>query len=215
MQWTSAETGLSADTGLRRATLAYTAWMAVWVPLIFVSYGPENFLWTCNLAQFLILLALWTRNRLLLSSQVGTVLLVGVVWTPDFLLGLASGGAWASFTNYMFDPELALAARIASLYHIALPVFLIWLALRVGYDRRGPWLQSALGLVVLPLTWLLTDPERNINWLSEPLGIEQVWMPDAVFVLLMMVLYPLLLFWPGHWLTVGILRVMRRSGRQR
>ncbi|WP_290652281.1 hypothetical protein [Aquisalimonas sp.] len=198
--------GVWAARELRTVALVFSAWMVFWVPVISWSYGPQNFLWMCNLAQLIILGALWTRQRLLLSSQVGTVLLVGVVWTPDFLLGLISGGAWASFTGYMFDPDLPLLARATSLYHIFLPVLAVWLVHRVGYDRRGPWLQSCVGAVAIPVTWLITDPDRNINWLSEPLGIEQVWFPEPAFVVAMMILYPVLLFWPGHWLTLLLLR---------
>lgn len=201
-----------SDTAVRRARLGFTAWMLVWVPVILWSYGAGNFFWTCNLAQFLILWALWTHNRLLLSSQVGTVLLVGVFWTPDFLLGVVTGGDLANFTAYMFDPDLPLLGRATSLFHIALPVLAVWLVYRVGYDRRGPWLQSVLTVAVLPLTWLLTDPERNVNWLQRPLGVEQVWLPEPAFVVVMMILYPVLLFWPGHLLTRFLLR---RAGPRR
>lgn len=200
------DNGVWAAGGVRTATLAFSAWMLFWVPVIFWSYGPQNFLWMCNIAQLIVLVALWTRQCLLLSSQVGTVLLVGVVWTPDFLLGLISGGEWASFTGYMFDPELPLLARATSLYHVFLPALAVWLVYRVGYDRRGPWLQTCVGAVAIPLTWLVTDPDRNVNWLWEPLGIEQVWLPGPVFVIAMMILYPALLFWPGHWLALLLLR---------
>ncbi|MCP1677120.1 hypothetical protein J2T57_004294 [Natronocella acetinitrilica] len=198
----------------RKVTLAaigFSIWMLFWIPVILWSYGPQNFLWMCNLAQFVILYALWTGNRLLLSSQVGTVLLVGLIWTPDFLLGLASGGEWANFTGYMFNPENPLLARATSLYHIGLPLMLVWLIAHVGYDRRGPWLQTGFAVVILPLTWLLTEADRNINWLNEPLGVEQVWFPEPVFVLVMMVLYPALLFWPGHGLALFVRRLGRRE----
>ncbi len=187
--------------------------MLFWVPVILWSYGPQNFLWICNLAQFVILAGLWTRSRLLISSQVGTVLLVGVVWTADFMLGLVSGGAWARFTEYMFNPELPLVARAASLYHLFLPAFLIWIVHRTGYDGRGPWVQTGIGAVLLPATWLLTDPQRNVNWLSAPLGVEQVWLPDGIFTGVMVLLYPLLLFWPGHRLAVFLLAGWPRPDR--
>jgi hypothetical protein len=197
----------------RGAATGFSIWMLFWVPVILWSYGPQNFLWICNLAQFIVLLALWTPSRLLLSSQTGTVLLVGVVWTADSMLGLASGGAWARFTDYMFDPGLPLLARAASLYHVFLPAFLIWMVHRAGYDGRGPWLQTAIAAIVLPATWLLTDPEWNVNWLNAPLGLEQVWLPDGVFTGVMVLLYPLLLFWPGHRLAVFLLARLPRPGR--
>ncbi len=204
---------MTADPLLRRAAAAFTVWMIFWTTVILWAYGPQNFLWLCNIAQFIVLYSLWTGNRLLLSSQAGTVVFVGLFWTPDFLLGAASGGAWAAFTEYMFNPERPFLARATSLYHIFLPILILWALHRIGYDHRGPWLQTALAVVVLPATWLFTEAERNVNWLTEPAGVEQVWMSDPVFVLVMLVLYPLLLFWPGHGLVLLVRRLLTRLGK--
>lgn len=200
------------DPVLRRVAAGFTVWMVLWAGVILWAHGPQNFFWLCNIAQFIVLYSLWTGHRLLLSSQAGTVVFVGLFWTPDFLLGAVSGGAWANFTGYMFTPDIPLLARGASLYHIFMPVLVIWAVQRLGYDRRGPWLQTVLALAVLPATRLFTEPERNINWLTAPLGIEQVWMPDTAFVAVMMLLYPLLLFWPGHGLVLLIRRMLARGG---
>jgi hypothetical protein len=185
--------------------------MAFWVTVILWAYGPQNFLWICNLAQFLILYALWRGDRLILSSQAGTVCLVGMVWTADLALALATGGGSATFTAYMFNPELPLLARGTSLYHVALPIFVLWLLRRTGYDRRGPWLQCAIGAVAVVSGWLLTEPHRNINWVHAPFEIEQVWLPAWLYVVLLLVLYPMLLYAPGHALVLLALRRFRRS----
>jgi hypothetical protein len=184
--------------------------MAFWVPLILWAYGPQNFLWLSNVAKFLLLYSLWTEDRLLVSSQAGTVCLVGAVWALDFLPALATGGATALVTAYMFDPELPLPARVASLYHLFVPVLAIWLLLRRGYDRRGPWLQTGIGGAAIVAAWLLTDPERNINWLHGPFGLEQTWLPGPAWVLLALVAYPLVIYWPGHGLVLGALRLLAR-----
>ena len=185
----------------RAATWAFSAWMVFWVPVILWAYGPQNFLWICNLAQFLLLYALWRGDRLVLSSQAGVVCVVGLVWTLDFALALATGGRTATFTAYMFNPELPLLARATSLYHTGLPVFVWWLLRRTGYDARGPWLQCVIGAVAVVAGWLLTEPHRNINWVHAPFGVEQVWLPVPAFVGLLLVLYPLLLYVPGHYLV--------------
>jgi hypothetical protein len=197
----------------RAATWGFSAWMALWVPVILWAYGPQNFLWICNLAQFLILYALWSGNRLLLSSQAGTVLLVGLVWTADFLLALATAGRSASFTAYMFNPELPLLARGLSLYHTAVPVFVLWLLARAGYDHRGPWLQCGIGAATVTVGWWLTEPHRNVNWVHAPFGIEQVWMPPVLFVALSWVLYPVLVYLPGHWLVRYAVRTWTHYNR--
>lgn len=201
---------ISPDDIPRGVTIGFSLWMLVWVPVTYWAYGPQNFLWLCNVAQFLILYGLWRRNRLLLSSQAGAVVLVGAIWTLDLCAGLISGGDLAVATAYMFDPELPLLPRIMSLYHTFVPLLLLWVLLRTGYDRRGPWLQSMIGIVVIMGSWLFAEPERNINWLHRPFGFEQVWLPEPVFVMLSIVLYPLLLYWPGHKLVLWLLRQLRR-----
>jgi hypothetical protein len=194
-----------------RAAWGFSAWMAFWVPVILWAYGPQNFLWICNLAQFLILYALWRGDALVLSSQAGTVCLVGVVWTLDFVLALATGGRSATFTAYMFDPQLPLLARLSSLYHVGLPVFVLWQLRRSGYDRRGPWLQCVIGAVAVVGGWLFTEPHRNINWVHAPFGLEQAWMPEPWYVALLVLAYPVLLYWPGHGL---VLLALGRHGRR-
>lgn len=193
-----------------RAAWGFSAWMAVWVPVILWAYGPQNFLWICNLAQFLILYALWRGDSLVLSSQAGTVCLVGLAWTLDFALALVTGGRSAIFTTYMFDAELPLLARASSLYHVGLPVFVLWTLRRSGYDRRGPWLQCVIGAAAVAGGWLLTDPHRNINWVHAPFGLEQVWLPAPWYVALLVLAYPVLLYWPGHAL---VLLALGRHGR--
>lgn len=201
---------MNDDPMRRTVALIFTAWMLVWVPIIIWAYGLPNFLWLCNLAQFLLLYALWRGDTLVASSQAGIVTLVGLFWTGDFIVGLASGGRLTVFATYMFNPEIPLLARASSLYHIGLPILAIWLVRRIGYDRRGPWLQTGIAALALPSTWALTDPERNINWIFSPFGIEQIWLPEAAYVGLLLVLYPVLIFWPGHALVLGILRILPR-----
>ncbi|WP_302503976.1 hypothetical protein [Geoalkalibacter halelectricus] len=192
------------------AASGFTLWMLFWVPVVLWAYGPQNFLWLCNLSKFLLLYALWRGHRLIASSQAGLVCLVGVVWTLDFALGLASGGQLANFTAYMFNPDTPWLARSTSLYHSALPVLGFWLVWRLGYDRRGPWLQSIIGVPAVVGTWLWTEPERNVNWVFAPFGIEQVWLPEPLFVLCLVFAYPLLLYLPGHFLVLALLRFFAR-----
>jgi hypothetical protein len=188
------------------AAWCFTAWMVLWVPIVLWSYGPQNFLWICNIAQFVVLYAVWRDDRLALSSQAGTACVVGLAWALDLLLGLATGGRMASFTAYMFNPELPLLARASSLYHLGLPVFLLWLLRRIGYDARGWRLQWVIGGVAVVAGWLLTEPHRNVNWVHQPFGIEQSWMPTPAFVALLVVLYPLAIYLPGHFLVRALLK---------
>ena len=47
--------------------LAYTAFMAVLIPLYWHYYGPTNFLYFCDVALILILIGIWIESPLLVS----------------------------------------------------------------------------------------------------------------------------------------------------
>ena len=58
----------------------------------------------------------------------------------------------------MFDAAEPLWLRLLSLFHVVVPVLLPWAIRRLGYDPRGWKLQTAIAWVVLPVTYLSTDP---------------------------------------------------------
>lgn len=198
----------------RAAAIGYCVWMLFWVSVVLWAYGPANFFWLCNVAQFLILYAVWREDRLILSSQAVVVVLIGVIWTADLLLALALGGqSLTGITVYMFDPDFPLLARIVSLFHVGLPIFVIWLCLRLGYDRRGWWLQCGLAAVLLIAGYLLTDPARNVNYAVAPFHIEQVWLPHWMYLALIAGVVQPLIFFIGHLLLRALLRLF--PGQQR
>lgn len=187
------------------ARLGFTLWMVFWVPVVLSTQGPQNFWWLCNLAQFIVLYALWRPNRLLISSQAGTVAIVGLFWTLDFAIGLATGGDRAIITAYMFDAELPLLLKLTSTYHCWLPILVLWMCCRQGYDRRGVWLQCAIGTVAIVGAWLFGDPERNLNYTHRPFNIEQAWMPHELYIGVLCITTAVLIYLPGHWLATWIL----------
>jgi len=201
--------------------LAYTAWMLVWIPSYWIENGPGNFLWFCDVANLALWVALLLESPLLLSSQAAGVFLIQVAWVLDFGAALLFGIHPVGGTEYMFDAAEPLWVRGLSLFHAAVPVLLLWGISRLGYDRRGWKLQSAIAWVVLPASFLLTDPEQNINWLWEPFGVEQTWMPPAAFLAVAMVIYPLGVFLPTHALLAHLARRLHgrdgvgRDGAQR
>ncbi len=136
--------------------------MAVYVPSYAVAYGFANFLFLCNLAVILVAIGIWTGNRLLLSSQAVGMLLVGAVWTVDFTSRLLTGGHLIGGTEYMWEPQWPLFTRLLSLYHVILPVLLVVVLRRIGYDRRGYLLQSAIAVAGV-IVGRFFGPVANIN----------------------------------------------------
>src|SRR5271170_5210274 len=97
--------------------LAFTAFMAVLVPVYWARYGPTNFLYFCDLALFLTLAAIWLENALLASmAAVGIILPQILLWCGDFaahLIGIKFNG----MTDYMFDANRSLFLRGLSFFH--------------------------------------------------------------------------------------------------
>lgn len=180
--------------------LAYLLWMAIWVPVYWVFNGPENFLWLCDLANIILLIALCRESSLLMSSQAVGVLLIQVVWVLDFLSALLLGSHLSGGTEYMFDAGQPAWLRAMSLFHIVMPPFLLWGVHRLGYDRRGWLLQTVIAWLLMAATFLLTDPSLNINWLWEPFGLSQSLLPPYAILLFMMLAYPLVVVLPTHLL---------------
>ena len=182
--------------------IVYTLFMIVFVPVYWTHYGPAQFLWGSDIALLLIFSAVIFESSLLVSMMTLAVLVPELFWAADFLARLFFGFDPANFsgTGYMFNPEVPLYMRGLSLYHLALPVLMIWLILRLGYDRKALIAQTLLCWVVFPVSYLVSEPERNINFIygfgTEP----QSWMPEPLYVLFLMFLYPAVLYLPLHLL---------------
>ncbi len=179
--------------------LAYTAFVAVLVMYYVRFYGPANFLWLCDIALLVTVAALWLESRLLASMQLVAVLLPCLVWLADFLARLTTGYFLTRWTHYMFRPDFPLVIRALSLYHGWLPFLLLWTVRRLDYDGRGWIAQTLLTWAVLPVCFFFTDPVRALNGVFGPSGEHpQTWVTPGLWLLLMMVVYPVGVYLPTH-----------------
>ncbi|HRC85454.1 MAG TPA: membrane-associated protein, partial [Thermoanaerobaculia bacterium] len=168
----------------------YLLWLAVWVPVYWQHNGVVNFLWFCDLANFLVGLGLVLESSLLLSSQAVGVLLIQVVWVFDFAGRLLFGRHPLGATRYMFELDTPLFVRLFSLFHVVMPVLLLWGLKRLGYNPGAFRLQTAIAWVVLPLSFWLGEPAANLNWLYRPFEQPQPWLPPTLYLLFCMAAYP-------------------------
>lgn len=175
--------------------LPYLAFVLVLIPVYLRQYGPQNFLWFSDIALFVTLIAVWTGNRLLASMMAVGVLPLEIVWTVDFFTGGHIGLA-----AYMFDTRLSLFLRALSLFHLFFPAIVIWMLVRQGYDPRAYWAQTALALVVLPLSFFIGTPEENINWVYGPMGAPQWITSPLAYLFVYMAFLPIFIFLPTHFL---------------
>jgi hypothetical protein len=180
--------------------LAYTLFICVLVPVYWIHYGPGNFLWFSDIALFVTAAALWLESSLLASMMALSVVVLETVWIVDFVIGLVAGSSYIGLSAYMFDAKISLPIRALSLFHIFLPVILVWLLYRFHYDTRALVAQSLLAWIVLPASWFLTKPSANVNWVYGPGGGPQRWMPAPLYLVLLMLAFPLVLYLPTHFL---------------
>jgi hypothetical protein len=180
--------------------IAITLFLCVLVPVYWVKYGPANFLWYSDIALFLTALALWLENRLLLGMAAVGTLLPESAWCVDFLVGLTIGASPFGLAAYMFDGNYPLYLRGLSLFHLALPPLWIWMLHRMRYDRRALPAQAILGTIVLLITYALTDPAKNINWVFGPGAGPQSFLPPLLYLAALVLFMLLVVFLPTHLL---------------
>ena len=188
--------------------LIYTAFVAVMVPVYLRHYGPTNFLYFCDVAVFLTLAGIWLESALPISMSAVGILLPQTLWLLDFgghLLGFHGLG----MTAYMFDRNLPLFTRAISLYHGWLPLLLVWLLARLGYDKRALPAWSALATVLVLVSYFFLPPAgAHLPNPNAPVNIDYVygfndqapqhWMNQNLYVVLWIAALCLLVFVPTH-----------------
>jgi hypothetical protein len=172
----------------------YTLLVCIIVPVYWQALGPSNFLWFSDIALITLVPAVWLENRLLSSTMAVSVLFLELAWVVDFV----SGGELITIAAYMFaEDEPWLIRWLSGSFHLVLPPLLIFLLYRLGYDRRALPLQILIALIVLPLTFVLTTPSDNINWVYG-LGQPQQLLPPLVYLCLFFLALVLLVYLPSH-----------------
>jgi hypothetical protein len=186
--------------------VAYTIFVCALVPIYWRQYGPANFLWFSDIALLALVPALWLENALLVSMLAVSVVFFEALWNIDFFFRLTTGRSLIGLSAYMFDPRIPLFIRVLSGFHIVLPLLLLWMLHRVGYDQRAFLWQTIVALVVLPLSYLVSNAQENVNWVYGFGQNPQRILPARLFVILLMLLFPLVVYLPTHLLFARIFR---------
>lgn len=190
------------------AKIAYSLFVAVLVPYYWNAYGPTNFLYFCDVALLLTLVAMWRESALLASMCAVGILLPQVLWMADFL-STAVGVPLVGMTAYMFDSKYTLFVRGLSFFHFWLPLVLVWLVCRLGYDARAfrSWTVLAWGLLLICYFLMPAPPAPadnpnlpvNINYVY---GLDdkqpQTWLSPPVYFCLLLAVLPGAIYLPTH-----------------
>jgi hypothetical protein len=186
--------------------VAYTIFVCALVPIYWRQYGPTNFLWFSDIALLALVPALWLENMLLVSMVAISVMFFEALWNIDFFFRLLTGKSLIGLSAYMFDPRISLFIRGLSGFHIVLPLLLLWMLHELGYDQRAFLWQTIVALVVLPLSYLVSNAQENVNWVYGFGQNPQRILPAPLFVMLLMLLFPLAVYLPTHLLFARIFR---------
>lgn len=184
----------------------------VWVPAYAQTWGWANFLLLCDVAMFLTFFGVWTRNRLLLSSQAVATLFAGVVWALDVGWRLVAGRHLYGGTEYMFDAAYPLWVRMLSTFHLWLPLLLLWTVRRIGYDARGWLLQSAI-TVPLVIAGRFFDSAKNMNFAFTDPVFDRQWgaAPMHIGVILFFIIATI--YWPTNLVLLRLCPALPKAGK--
>lgn len=186
--------------------LAYSLGVLAFVLIYWQRYGPRNFLWFSDIAFIGAAPAMWLESALLAGVLACMVLLPELLWNVDYALRLVLRRRITGLTEYMFDPAIPLWLRSISLFHVPLPLVLVWLVVDYGYPPQVlPW-SLVTGAAVLLFSYWLSPPDKNINWVFGPARIQRRFAP-LVYLGLLYVGFVLVVFLPTHlllrWLLPG------------
>lgn len=123
-----------------------------------------------------------------------------LAWNIDYFFRLATGVSLIGLAEYMFDAGIPRFIRALSLFHVALPLLLLWMLHRLGYDGRALFWQTLLAAVVLPLSYFFSNPRDNVNWVYGLSERPRTMVAGWLFVLFLMLMFPLVIYLPMHLL---------------
>jgi hypothetical protein len=194
--------------------VALTVFVAVLVVCYWRAWGPSNFLYFCDVALFLTLLSVLTEKSLPVSMAAVGIFILQFLWILDFIGGLF-GHPFLGASSYMFDSEESLYARGLSLFHGWLPLLIVYILYRLGYDRRALLSWTVLAWVLLLISYFLLPPPPE-TWPGQPVNVNfaygpsnkhpQTWMPPLAWLGLLMVVYPLVFFAPTHFALAWLMK---------
>jgi len=189
--------------------IGYSAFVALVCAIWLRHYGARNFLWFSDIAFIGAVPAMWLESATLASVLAVAVLLPEILWNVDFVGRLLLRRRITGLTDYMFEPERPRLLRGLSLFHVPLPLVLLWMVHAYGYDAQAGLVGAiVLAAIVLPWSRAVSGPQRNINW-TYGLGSARTRLAPSVYMALLFAGFVILVFIPTHYLLQAIFPLAR------
>ena len=181
-----------------------TIFVAMMIPIYSYYYGPLNFLWFSDMGLFLTVIALWAQSDLIFSMAAVGILTLEIAWCLDFITDLSRALDLTKFdlvdglSDYMFHNDYPLPLRLMSLFHVILPFAWFYYLYKWGYDRRAYVYFLPLYWADITLTYLLTEPKLNTNWVFMPIDYPSI--SQNSWLIFLYIGVPIILFLPVHFI---------------
>jgi hypothetical protein len=117
--------------------LLWTAGVIAWVPVYWRQYGPQNFLFFCDLGNVLITFSsVAGKPADIFMAGKQSAVFPGFIPRPRSA-GALSGQHSLAERNICSIHSFRCSMRLLSLFHVVTPPLLLWAIWRLGYDQRG------------------------------------------------------------------------------
>ena len=173
-------------------------WFLIWFPAYWRGWGGQNFLHFCDIAVIVGCIGFWLDSPLIISSQAVACVLVDLMWALDAGWTLAFHRHLVGGTEYLFNSQYAWWLRLLSCFHMVMPVLMVWAVHRVGYDRRGYWLQFVIALAAFVTSRLWTPPAQNFNYAFADPFFHRQCGSAPVHVLVAFLFMAIVVYLPTH-----------------
>lgn len=201
--------------------MVWTVWVLIWAPVYFHQYGAQNFLFYCDIGNILIAIGLWIESRLILSWQAVSLLIFQSLYAIDLIGAFLFRQHFIGGTEYMFDSSIPMLVRVLGLYHMVVPLVLLWLVRRLGCDP-GAWKWATVeAWIVVPIGFFWR-PQYNVNF-ARGIAHEQHLIPSGLYLMGYLIVVPMVTYWPtqlflGWWtrprVTSEASRLSRSAGNR-
>lgn len=187
------------------AGFLFALWIAISITWV-RRQGAMQMLWFCDVALLMTALGLFLRSARLVTAQLVALLLFHAIWSLELWLCLLGGYLPLGATAYMFYPGFSLWEKTLSFFsHTFVVPAALYGAFVLGAPRRAWLFQWAQTCAIFGLTFLLTNPAENINWLFgmellRPATREQ----SILYYSAMVVLPPFLAYLPTNRLITSL-----------
>jgi hypothetical protein len=189
-------------------------WFLVAFSLTLIVYnslyqGVHSLLYFCNVALFLGTAGICLERTLPVAMAAVGVVLIQLLWSADLMLTAADASP-VRMTAFMLSDNLSLFKKSLAMFHAWLPFVLLFALSRLGYDQRALLWWTVLTWALLLVSYLFLprppapadDPTLSVN-VNFVFGLNmsgpQQRMPELAWLGGMMIVLPLLVFLPSHF----------------